>query len=255
MGAQAPLSGARGTLAEPLPFGERDLMSPLSEARLGEVVEALAGAGPRVLDVGCGKGALLRRLAARQGITGLGIERHADLVAEARRRAQSAQLQGRLAFEVADLASFVPTEPQDLVVCMGASDALGRFPAALARLADWLRDGGLLLVDWGHWMKAPHPDYLAVLGATPDEYADAELPVRLGAAIGLAPVATWIATRGEWDAFEDDYASAHERAIAAAPDAPSAAERARWVASWREAYARWGRETLGWGLYLFRKGV
>ena len=41
----------------------------------------------------------------------------------------------------------------------------------------------------------------------------------------------------------------HVRANPHDPDAQAMLERIR---PWREAYLRWGRDTLGFGLYLFR---
>ena len=43
--------------------------------------------GARVIDLGCGKGELLRRLAARYEIRAVGVDRSPTLLEEARRRA------------------------------------------------------------------------------------------------------------------------------------------------------------------------
>ena len=67
-----------------------DLMNPIPPAKLEEVLELLAlEPGARVIDLGCGKGELLRRLAARYEIRAVGVDRSASLLEEARRRAPS----------------------------------------------------------------------------------------------------------------------------------------------------------------------
>lgn len=62
----------------------------------------------------------------------------------------------------------------------------------------------------------------------------------------------WESSVADWDRYEDLYA-ATARAWADAhsgdPEAPAVRARAD---AWRDGYRRWGRDTLGFGLYLFR---
>ena len=81
--------------------------SPLSLAKADQIIEQLALApGAHVLDVGCGDGAFLRRVAARYEIAGLGI----DLDAAAIERAQSQQQDG-VGFVVGDGVTFSAETP------------------------------------------------------------------------------------------------------------------------------------------------
>ncbi|WP_426454237.1 hypothetical protein ACP26L_16895 [Paenibacillus sp. S-38] len=59
----------------------------------------------------------------------------------------------------------------------------------------------------------------------------------------------------EWDEYEWLYAkSVEDYALEQRddPDVPSALEHSR---GWRSTYMTWGRDTPGFGLYLFRKPV
>lgn len=80
-------------LAEPFPhwyhednrFASRERMEFVHAPIVAAAVDALAGAGGNVLDLGCGNAALLRRIhQAAPGIVPFGVERVADSVAHAR---------------------------------------------------------------------------------------------------------------------------------------------------------------------------
>lgn len=114
--------------------------------RYGEDLLALvdAPAGARVVDVGCGTGALTARLAER-GFDVQGIDASPDMVAVARRDHPG------LAFAVADALSFTLAEPADVVfsnaVFHWIDDA--RQDDLLANIAANLVPGGALVCEFG----------------------------------------------------------------------------------------------------------
>ena len=117
-----------------------DLMNPIPPAKLDEVLDLLGLApGARVIDLGCGKGELLRRLAARYEIRAVGVDRSPSLLEEARRRAPAG-----VTYIVADLTAFSSGAPFDLAASLGAS--IDGFRATLGRLAGHLRPGGFALL-------------------------------------------------------------------------------------------------------------
>jgi 2-polyprenyl-3-methyl-5-hydroxy-6-metoxy-1,4-benzoquinol methylase len=116
------------TLPEPVHDPHPDVVLRL----LGPV--ALAA---RVLDVGCGRGTLARRLVAA-GAAVHGVDLSPVMIAEARRRCPEAT------FEVADVSTWSPPHPYDAVV---SAHALHHLPTdAVQRMADWVRPGGRLVV-------------------------------------------------------------------------------------------------------------
>jgi len=61
-----------------------------------------------------------------------------------------------------------------------------------------------------------------------------------------------VSNKDDWDRYEALQWYAATEYAWANPDDPDLAELLRRVARGREIYLRWGRDTLGWALYLFR---
>ena len=225
-----------------------DLMNPLPVEKLDEVLDLLAlEAGARVIDLGCGKGELLRRLANRYEIRGVGVDRSAVLVDEARRRAPAG-----ITFVVADLTAFATGAPFDLAASLGSS--VDGYRATLGRLAGHVRPGGLALLGDGYWRREPTDEYLAALGATRDEMADYAGLFAAAAEHGLEGRYAVTASTDDFDRYEWRWSWNGERYAAANPDEPGVEEFLAWIRNGRRRYVELGgRETLGFGLFLFEK--
>jgi hypothetical protein len=119
-----------------------------------------------------------------------------------------------------------------------------------SRLRTWTKAGGYVLVGEGYWRRRPHPKYLAFLGDEPS-YLDHAGNVKAGIDAGLIPVHAMTASEDEWDEYEWKYSRSIERYAGEQPDDPDVPDMLDHVRRWRDAYLRWGRDTLGFGLYLF----
>lgn len=229
--------------------------NPVSPAKIDSLIELL-GLTPTatVLDLGCGKAELLLRLVERYGARAVGVDLSVPLLAEARQQAARRDLAGRLTLHEADAATFAaPAAGFDLGLCIGASHIFGGLVPTLDRLREFVRPGGLVLVGEGFWQREPDPAYLQVMGAARDELKTHAENVGAGVALGLVPHYAMVSSPDDWDRYEwlhcravELYAEAHPED----PDTPALLERIR---AWRDIYLRWGRETLGFGLYLFRR--
>jgi trans-aconitate 2-methyltransferase len=199
-----------------------------------------------IIDLGCGAGNVTRLLAERwPGSVVMGVDSSAEMLAEARSR------QPNLGWIEADLATWSPERPVDVLFSNAALHWLDDHRALFPRLVQGLRPGGVLAVQMprnhdqpshqamvaaaeaGPWYDRLRPHLRTRPVASPDAYADILSPVSSFIDIwetvywhvleGDNPVVEW--TKGtalrpllgaldgeERTAFLGDYASRVERA-------------------------------------------
>jgi hypothetical protein len=75
--------------------------------------------------------------------------------------------------------------------------------------------------------------------------------VNAGIEAGLVPMHAATASPDEWDEYEWKYNRSIERYVRQQPDDPDAKAMLDRSRRWRDAYLRWGRDTLGFAVYLF----
>lgn len=245
--------------------------------------------GARVLDAGCGKAEILIRLIERRGdgvtgsarITGVGVDTNPRFLEEGRRAAANRVPAGSLELIEGDVVAYLRSAGEgaeggrgrnagagargrdtagggsaklfDAAVCTGSTHAFGGYRQTLRALARAVHQGGEILIGEGYWKKDPDVGYLAAIGATRTEFTDHAGNVARGVEEGLVPLYTTVSSDEEWDRYEGLYLRAVERYVAAHPEDPDSSALRDHIRRWRDAYLEWGRDTLGFGLYLFRK--
>ena len=216
-------------------------MNPIPASKLDEVLALLdLPARGRVVDLGCGKGDLLRRVAARYDVDAVGIDRDPKLLAEA---------PPGINVIVADIETWNRGRGAfDLVASVGS-------PAQLASLASLVRPGGLVLYGDGYWRREPSQEYLEALGATRDDLEEYAGTIRRATELGLTPVYAVTASVDDFDRYEWSWSLNGERFAAEHPEEPGVGEFLDWIRGGRRRYVELGgRDTLGFGLFLFRAG-
>jgi SAM-dependent methyltransferase len=235
--------------------GDLPYWNPIDGRALDEVIARIPlTASSRILDIGCGRGRLLLDILQRTGASGVGVDMHELAIRSAAQEANARGIADRVDFT---LAAFDPevhaAEPFDLVVCIGSSHALGGFPDAWPTFQSIIAADGFLLLGEGYWKQPPPAPYLEFLGGSESDLHTYQATSALGTPFGFHPVFQRETTQAEWDAYEDTYAGNLFAFVENHPEDPDAQAIFTRINSWRDAFLRWGRATLGFGLYLQQK--
>lgn len=228
--------------------------NPTSPERLDELIGLLDLApGAHVWEAACGKGELLVRLAERRGIRGTGVDLSPYEIAAARERAAARVPTAELTFIEGDAAAH-PPEPAsvDLAVCLGASWIWGGHRGTLAALRGFARPGGLVLVGEPYWRREPDPAYLVAAELAAADFSTLHGNVEIAAEEGFTLLDALPSRDEDWDRYEFLQVRAAERYALAHPDDSDVGELLARARRGTDAYLRWGRDTLGWAIYLFQ---
>jgi ubiquinone/menaquinone biosynthesis C-methylase UbiE len=206
-----------------------------------------------VLDAGCGKAEILIRVVDRYGATGIGVDHSPWFIAEARERLKEHWSADSIELLQRDIKDFDAAPASfDFAICTGATQLFDDYRGAITALKELVRPGGLLLIGEPFWKRDPDPDYLEVLNAPRDAYATHAGTVAIGVEAGLVPLYITASSEDEWDHYEGLYLRGIERHAVAHPEDPEVPQMLLRIRAWRDTYLRWGRDTLGFGWYLFR---
>lgn len=235
--------------------------NPTSVAKLDELIGLLdVRPEPRVLDIAAGKGEFMVRLAERfggtahRGFHGVAIDISPHCIADLRKKIADRIPRADIEILEMDGADYRPALGSfDLAACLGASWVYGGHRETLRAMAAATRPGGSVLVGQPFWRNDPAAEYLAWSGMESDSFGSHAANVAAGEAEGLTPLLALVSNGDEWDLYETLQWRATARYADANPDDPDVTELVTRVAKSRHEYVTWGRETLGWALYLFRK--
>lgn len=140
-------------LLQHLPFLLQDLPSLSGDDQ--DVIDVLKEAGlPKgcaVLDLGCGRGDILIRLAKAFDAHVTGFEGHTGFVRQARQAAEAAGLSERCRFVAGDLrGAFAEEARYDAVLMIAVGPVLGDMAATVGALRTLTKAGGLIVIGDGY---------------------------------------------------------------------------------------------------------
>lgn len=191
--------------------------TPLSEAHAEELLDHLdLTTDTTVVDVGCGWGELLLRAAGRTRAKAIGIDTDPVGLDRGRRAARDRGLGVDFVEDVAD--GWQGTA--DRAICIGSSHTLGGTTAMLARLAEIVPRGRVLVGD-GFWETTPTQAALDIFGADTRNLADLAAACR---ETGWHVMRLSTASQQEWDDFESRHRAGVREWVLANRDDPRAAD-------------------------------
>ncbi len=208
----------------------------------------------RVLDIACGKGEVLVRLAEKYRISGVGVDISPFCIRDCKEKHRQRAAETDLTFIELDGAKYQPASGElfDVVMCLGASWVFEDHIGTLRALKRMVRPGGLVIVGEPFWLKEPDTEYLKAIGMTRDSSRSHEENVYQGEEIGLSCLYTLVSNKDDWDHYEtlqwwavDNYIQSHR-------DDPDNQELLEKTKIEKRLYLRWGRDTFNWAVYIFR---
>lgn len=212
--------------------------------------------GMRAVDVGCGNAAMAIHLAEKHGLVVDALERSEAVSAIAKKRLKGRGAPGKVTLHTVDSQAFLKSaKPYDFVVSAGSSGVVSGPPepqAVMAALKESVKPGGMLLWADPYWKADPDPAFVAMLGPYA-AYKTHAGNIEAGEAAGLELWYAGMSPDYEWDDCAFSMYAAAKAWLADNPDDPQAADVRARTEMQRMAYMTFGRHTLGFGLYLFRR--
>lgn len=235
---------------------EHIICNPSSLGKYQQLIDLLyLPSNANVLEIAMGKGEFIIRLTEQYGISGVGVDLSPYCVRDARAKLAERAPQANITFLEMDGADYQPDEPEsfDLAVCLGASWIFDGHEGTLAALKALTKPGGMIVVGEPYWRQEPDPDYLKTAGFKRDLFGNHYENVQVGQALGLTLLYTLDSNLDNWDTYEGLQWYAAENYALAHPDDPDVLELRERIRASKHEYLQWGRDTLGWTIYLFRK--
>lgn len=154
-----------------------------------------------------------------------------------------------------DAARYKPKTGEifDLTLCIGASWIYEGYRGTLKALKGMTKPGGLIAVGEPFWVKEPLDEYLAAENLSREDFGTHQENVLVGEKAGLKSLYTLVSNQDDWDHYETLQWLAVDEYLRTNPNDPDNKELSERSQKSKETYIRWGRDTLGWGIYLFRK--
>lgn len=223
-----------------------DIQNPSSPAKLDYLIDLLhLQAHHSVLDIGCGKGWLLNRIATRTGAQGTGVEINPWFCQAAKDRARAHSVSHQITIIEADAHTIsFDANTFDAVWCIGATFALGGLESTVAFARRVAKPGAPIII--GDIFR---------LHDLPDSMADYGFVPSLGQLIDIIrgdtePYEMIVSTDEEWDRYETKKWQTAREWLMTHPDDPEYAELVDQVAKMRHDYLHRERHTIGWAMVM-----
>jgi len=233
---------------------ESKFNNPISEGKIDEIINLLdVRSADVIIDFGGGKGEVLLKILGKNNAKGILVDTNEKLLESCRKKAGALIESGHLTLTNQDAQAYLKEmKPQsvDCVVCIGATYALGGYLKFIKAIMSVLKTGGLVLVGEEYWQKKPDSDYLSVLGGEESDLMYHHENIEEAEKLGLTYLYSHVASEDDWNRYEGVYFLEDELKNINTTD-PDALKKLESQRNFRKAQFKYGRNTMGFGLYLF----
>lgn len=235
---------------------ENNICNPMSEDKLnGLVILLKLNKNSNVLEIACGKAEFLIRLAETYDIQGIGIDISPFCIAEAQEKLKNRCPKSKIKFFEMNGADYKHSETNyfDLAMCIGAEWIFNGFKNTLNYLIQNVKQDGLIIAGCPFWQNEPSDEYLKAVDLKKDSYGTHYENMLIGKELGLELIYSIVSSKDDWDNYEGLNWYASIKYINANPDDKDNQELYNRIIKNRDSYLQWGRETIGWAIYIFQK--
>jgi SAM-dependent methyltransferase len=226
-----------------------ELLNPTSTSKILTVGQMLGlKPGSRIIDFGCGNGEVLALWAEKFGISGVGIDVREHACQRARQKMKHKGLSDRIEIVCASGSEY-RFEPHrfEAALCVGATFIWGGYEPTIRAMRDAITTGGKLVIGEPYWLKEPvPPEYLASI---PPIYSEYKL-WQIARSQGFDFEYMVRASHDDWDAYEAGNWYGSIRWLEENPAHPERQAVIDSLHTSQETYFKYGREYLGWAIYV-----
>ncbi|WP_372369212.1 class I SAM-dependent methyltransferase [Candidatus Uabimicrobium sp. HlEnr_7] len=227
--------------------------NPISENKIQKIISELKlPQNASVIDIGCGNGELLYRIAQQYKIHGTGVDICEASLQLATKRNKDVKNMQFVESDGKDFLEKIADSSLDLIICTGSSHALGGYKAALSMISSRVKKHGQIIFAEGYWRQKPHSEYLTFLQATEGDYNSHCENIELATEQNLIPLYSYTASTEDFDNYEWLYSRSIEDYALEMPEDKDNEGMLAHIRAWRKHYLKYGRATLGFGIYLYR---
>jgi len=232
------------------------VLNPMSQIKLDGLFSLLKlKPGSKVLDIACGKGEPLIRLAELYNISGIGVDISPYFIKDCEKKKNERVPGSDIKLLEMDGAKYAPkiNELFDLSMCIGASFVYNGFIETIKALKKMTKPNGLIIIGEPYWLKEPDDEYLKMSEFKKEEFNSHFENINIGEKEGLNCIYTLVSNHDDWDNYEtlqwwsvDDYLTTN-------PDDPDNSELLNKTKKAKIEYLSHGRDTIGWAIYVFKR--
>ena len=235
---------------------KHSIMNPMSKEKLDRLYSLLnLETKTRVLDIACGKGESLIRLAELFGISGIGVDISPYFLKHCINEREKRIPNSDIEFIEMDGSEYKCKDSKlfDLSMCIGASWIYKGYKGTIEALKKMTKPRGFIIIGEPYWLKEPSIEYLKMSSIEKDLYNSHYDNIDVGEKSGLYCIFNLVSNHDDWDYYETLWWWSTMDYVTENPDDPDNQEILEKVKRAKEEYLLYGRDTLGWAIYVFRK--